>query len=79
MEREAASARFAELHSERPFHDGTYTSWAKERSRSHPYHFGDGVTIWAADMDAAPWDEFTTSVDASPVGSVGEQSPGEQD
>jgi hypothetical protein len=77
MEREAASRAYAELHSERSFHDGTFTSWAKERSRSHPYHFGDGVSLWVADQDAAPWDEFTTKVNASPVESVAEQTQSE--
>lgn len=80
MEREAAAAALAALRDEAHFHDGTFTSWAKERSDSHPYPSGAGESIGVADADLAPWDEFTTKRDASPVPpSVDEQAPGEQD
>ena len=70
MEREAASAMYAKLHEDAPYHDGSFRSWAKERSQSHPYHFGDGVTFGVAAEDIAPHDKFTTEVDASPVAPV---------
>lgn len=67
MEREAADRAYAELHEARPFHDGSFMSWSAERTRSHPYHFRDGVTVYVADEDAAPWDEFTTRESVSPL------------
>ena len=70
MEREAASAAYADLHKDAPYHDGSFKSWAKERSRSHPYHYGDGVTFGVADHDLWPGDRFTTDQYASPSGVV---------
>lgn len=67
MEREAAGAMYGELHKEEPYHDGSFASWAKERSSSHPYHFGEGVSIGVADVDLSPDDKFTTEVDARPA------------
>ena len=83
MEREAAAAAVASLRGEDAnYHDGTFTSWAKERSASHPYPAGAGEAIGVADRDLTPWDEFTTKRDASPVPPsdlLAEQAPGEQD
>lgn len=67
MEREAADRAYEALHEKRPFHDGTFTSWSEHASRSHPYHFRDGVTVYVTDEDQAPWDEFTTRESASPL------------
>lgn len=67
MEREAADRAYERIHEKRPFHDGTFKSWAEEASESHPYHFRDGVTVYVADEDQAPWDEFTTRESASPL------------
>ena len=67
MERVAASEAYRALHEKQPYHDGTFKSWAATRSSSHPVHFEAGVTIGAATEDLAPWDAFTTQVDASPV------------
>lgn len=67
MELAAANAAYARLHEKEPFHDGSFTSWAGDRSSSHPYHFNDGVSIGVTDHDATPWDKFTTERDASPV------------
>lgn len=67
MEREAADAMYAALHEDVPFHDGTFTSWAKDRSHKHPYRFSEGVTIGVASTDLAPHDLFTTEKNASPV------------
>lgn len=76
MERLAAEAMYLALHEERPFHDGTFTSWAKERSRSHPYGAMEGMTIGVSDTDLAPWDHFTTKRDASPF--APEEPPGNE-
>lgn len=60
MEEAAANARYAELHDKQPYHDGTFASWSTKRSRSHPYHYNDGVTITAATVDVNPDDDFLT-------------------
>lgn len=68
MERMAAEAAYEALHEKRPWHNGTFTSWADKRSASHPYHFKHGVTIGVADHDVTPWDsKWTTQESASPV------------
>lgn len=77
-ERAAAERAYERLHKDAPYHDGTYQSWAKEASDSHPYHFSDGVTIGVAPTDLNPGDEFTTDRDASPVGGA-EQADGDDD
>lgn len=58
MDEAAASWRYEQLHKDVPYHDGTFKSWARERSSSHPYHFRDGVRIWVAPEDLAPDDDF---------------------
>lgn len=63
----AAERQYDKLHEDTPFHDGTFKSWRKEFSRSHPYHYLDGVQIWMAQVDVQPWDEFLSDVNASPV------------
>lgn len=67
MEREAAVAAYAALHEDEPYHDGTFTSWAKERGRSHPYHYSEGVKIVVTDANLAPDDKFTTDPNARPT------------
>lgn len=67
MEREAAKAAYEQLHKDEPYHDGTFTDWAKDRGPGHPYHYSDGVTFGVAESDPAPHDAFATRVDASPV------------
>lgn len=53
----AAQALFADLHEDRPFHNGSperFTSpahWAKERSAAFPFHYGDGVAMWLSPVD----------------------------
>ena len=82
MEREAAEAAYQALHGEKAgWHDGTFTSWAAERSPSHPYPAMAGVSIGVAATDLTPWDRFTTQRDASPVppSVSGEQAPRQQD
>lgn len=58
METEAAASKWAALHEQHPYHDGTFKSWAKDRSDSHPYHFQAGVTVWVAETDLNPHDHF---------------------
>lgn len=54
----SANARYDELHEARPYHDGTFSSWSKERGSAHPFHARDGVTIWVHDTDLSPDDDF---------------------
>lgn len=61
MELAAAQRKWHELHKEDVFHDGTRTSWAKERSDSHAYHYDDGVRLWVSEVDYQP-DETWLSV-----------------
>lgn len=58
MESAAANDRYESKHKDRPYHDGSFKSWAKDRSRQHPYHFRDGVTVWVHDVDLSPDDDF---------------------
>ncbi|KAB2807983.1 hypothetical protein F9L07_25270 [Pimelobacter simplex] len=58
MARASANARYDDLHDERPYHDGTFTHWAKDRSAAHPFHARDGVTIWVTTEDLTPDDDF---------------------
>lgn len=67
MEREAARAAYEALHEDEPFHDGTFTSWSKERTQSHPYHANEGVKFGVADVDFAPEDKFATDRYARPT------------
>lgn len=67
MIRSAAQARYDALHKEMPFHDGSFTTWAKERTSETPFEMNEGVTVGVADEDLHPWDDFTKKVDASPV------------
>lgn len=66
MEREAAQRMYGELHKDRPFHDGTFQNWTAERTPGTPYHFGDGVQIYASLEDDHPGDLFTTRTNARP-------------
>lgn len=77
MERDAADAAYAKLHEKEPYHNGSFTSWSKDRGEEHPYHFRDGVSIGVTDHDVAPWDKFPTEVNASPTrpGAGEDQAP----
>jgi hypothetical protein len=57
-ERAAAEWRFEQLHKDLPYHNGDESSWAEERSMSHPYHYLDGVRIFVATEDLNPDDKF---------------------
>jgi len=66
MESAAANRRYERLHEALPYHDGTFSSWAKNPSREHPYHFKDGVTVWVAPEDLTPDDDFLSGRAARP-------------
>lgn len=67
MELEAAQFAYEEKHKDLEWHDGTFQSWSKVRTAEFPYRFDMGVRVGVARTNLAPWDEFTTKVDASPV------------
>ena len=46
------------LHEERPFHDGSFARWSKERSWDYPFHYLDGVNIWLSPVELNPDDDF---------------------
>lgn len=61
MEREAAAARYARLHSAdsgQVWHDGTFSHWTKEPTEATPYKYDMGVTVWVAQKDYSPDDDF---------------------
>lgn len=74
MERLAAEAAYLALHEDEPYHDGTHTNWAKDRSREYPYHATEGVSVGVALTDLTPWDHFMTQPDASPIPPTDEAS-----
>lgn len=75
MELAAAQWRYSQMHEDRPYHDGTFTKWAKERSAKYPYHADDGVTIWVAETDLNPHDHFLGGAKDCPDCSGGAPSP----
>lgn len=58
MAAQAANRQYDALHEAKPFHDGTFTVWTKERSEATPFHYRDGVTIWVSPDDLTPDDDF---------------------
>lgn len=58
MQEKAAQRRWESLHHERPYHDGSFESWSKEPSLSHPFKYDDGVMIWVSKEDLSPADDF---------------------
>lgn len=60
MNEAAARHRYEELHRERPFHDGSFSRWSKERTESTPFHFQDGVEVYVSLTDDNPDDDFLT-------------------
>jgi hypothetical protein len=61
MEREAAVARYAELHDKAKFHDGTFTTWGAIRSLETPYQYGEGASIIATAKDLGLGGDFLKS------------------
>lgn len=47
----AAQALYADLHKDKPYHDGHFKNWAEVRSRQHAFHYADGVSMWLATED----------------------------
>lgn len=54
MELAAAEALYDDAHEELAYHDGTFTRWAKERSKKFPFHYRDGVTLIVTRDDLSP-------------------------
>lgn len=68
MARTAAKEQYDGLHAEKAtYHDGSFTSWRPEQSRSHPFRYDAGVSYGVATEDPTPWDKFTTEREASPI------------
>jgi hypothetical protein len=76
MQLEAVKRRYAELHKDRPYHDGTRVIWAEKPSRLTPFHFSDGVTFWLSREDLTPDDDFLAQ--KAPE-LTAQESPGQQD
>lgn len=51
MELAAADRRYRALHEEMSYHNGTFDDWAKKASKSHPYHFMDGVRLYVSETE----------------------------
>jgi hypothetical protein len=64
----SAEAKYEELHKVLAFHDGTFTNWSADRSSQTPFHYRDGVSLWVANIDLTPDDEFLS-------GRLADQSP----
>ena len=48
----AAKALYAEMHHDKPFHDGTFEHWSEKRTRDYPFRYDDdGVTFWLSPVD----------------------------
>lgn len=62
------NAKYEALHSDLPFHDGTFTRWGKERTADTRFHYTEGVTVWVSDVDYSPDDDFlaTAVLDGDP-------------
>lgn len=54
----AAQRAWEHKHEDQPWHDGSFTFWAKEYGPATPFHRDDGVTIWVSDEDLTPDDDF---------------------
>lgn len=72
MQLKAAMALYSQLHDEAPYHDGSFTRWAKKRSNDYPFHALEGVSFYLAATDVNPDDDFLSD------GLVPQQSPGDE-
>lgn len=61
MQLRAAERLYGLLHEKQPYHDGTFKRWAKEPSPEFPFHYLDGVSLWLANEDTNPDDDFLTT------------------
>lgn len=71
----SAQRQWEALHKDRPYHDGTFRSWAEKASTAHPYHYSDGVVVWVSDEDLTPEDGF---LDVESPGLAGAEQAAEQ-
>lgn len=62
MQLKGAERLYGLLHEEQPFHDGSFRSWAKSPSTSHPFHYLDGVSIWLSPTELDADDDFLSGV-----------------
>lgn len=74
----AAQRLYDLLHRDAPFHDGTFTRWAKSPSTTYPFHYSDGVNLRLTETDERPGDDFLTNVRAQPY-RPGDQQPATPD
>ncbi|WP_436702414.1 hypothetical protein [Nocardioides sp. BYT-33-1] len=58
MQQAAVVAMYEDLHKDRPFHDGLFRIWMKERSAMTPFHYAEGVSIWLSREDLTPDDDW---------------------
>lgn len=63
MEKVSAERRYAQIHEDRPYHDGTFKVWGEKATWRTPYHFSDGVRIFVAETDLNPDDNFLDDPD----------------
>lgn len=54
----AAQRLYEELHKDEPYHDGSFEQWSKTASADFPFHYSDGVSIYLAETDENPEDDF---------------------
>lgn len=53
-----ADARYDKKHEARPYHDGSFKQWSKDRNQRFRFHARDGVKIWVHSADLTPDDDF---------------------
>lgn len=46
------------LHEKEPYHDGGELVWSEKATRLSPFHYRDGVTVYLAETDENPDDDF---------------------
>lgn len=72
MQLEGAKGLYAELHRERPFHDGSFQRWSENRTPDFPFRFDDGTTVWLSPVDLEPGNDFLGRASGSPGGEIAE-------
>jgi hypothetical protein len=55
------------IRADKKWHDGSFTHWSEVRDAGHPCPAGAGEIIGVASRELAPWDAFTTDLNASPI------------
>lgn len=68
MVRQMVQRQWERAHGQLEWHDGTFTSWAKEYDAEHPFHRDDGVTITVSEdeRDGDLWDRLLARSPESP-------------